>query len=150
MTWSSYRFLSHSEEGTYFVRAWAKLSIQIEQGRPLVSTWLRDYVCSVLQSITWSSCCWAGCPFCLRMLCVTADCGHSKWWSNHCEECCYCTKHHLWLLTPLAAKSCLPPFWKDDKPEIFRDVLICHWSTKGPKLLVGHGNELCFLQHQDN
>lgn len=34
----------------YCVRAWARLSIQIEQGRPLVSAWLRDHGYCVLLS----------------------------------------------------------------------------------------------------
>lgn len=47
-------------------------------------------------------------------------------------------------LTLLAAKSCLPSFWKDDTPDMFRDVLVyCHSSTKGPELLAEHRNEPC-------
>lgn len=34
--------------GTYCVRAWVKLSIQIDQGKPLASAWLGDHVTYVL------------------------------------------------------------------------------------------------------
>lgn len=49
--------------GNYCVRAWVRLSIQIEQRRPLVFAWLGDHVYCVLQSVTCSSCCQTGCPF---------------------------------------------------------------------------------------